>query len=391
MDVLDVILAIIVVAAAARGFRRGATIQVLSYAGIFAGLTLGVVLVLAICPHVSGEHAKMIVALLLLLVPAVLLAAGGRRLGTELGRRLRRARFGAIDAVAGAGVAAAGTLIVIWALSSILVNSQYGLVARQIYNSRIVRTVSAVMPPIPSAIAPVEHFLSDADLPLVADGFVQLAGPVPYPTAMQVRAGAAVAIPSMVKIVAVGCNEIQEGSGFSVGRDLFVTNAHVVAGTHSIRVEVAGLFYVARPVLFDPAFDLAILRVPGVSAKALTLDSGYVGRGTEAVVVGYPGGGLLAFDPAAIRAEILAEGLDIYGQHAAARAVYVVQGLVRPGNSGGPLIEPNGLVVGVVFSRSPIDPQIGYALASPGVDARVLTAEALPTSTVVGTGACISD
>jgi S1-C subfamily serine protease len=391
MDALDAILALVVLAAAFRGFRRGATLQVLSYAGIFAGLTLGVVLVLAICPNVSGEHAKMFVALLLLVVPAVLLAAGGRRLGAELWRRLRRARFGAVDAVAGAGVAAAGALIVIWALSSILVNSQYSLVARQIYGSRIVQTVSEVMPPIPSAIAPVEHFLSDADLPLVADGLIQLAGPVPYPTAMEVRAGAAIAIPSMVKVVAVGCNEIQEGSAFSVGRDLFVTNAHVVAGTHSIRVEAAGLFYVARPVLFDPEFDLAILRVSGLSEKALTIDPGFVGRGTGAVVVGYPGGGPLAFDPAAIRAEILAEGLDIYGQHASARAVYVVQGLVRPGNSGGPLMEPNGLVVGVVFSRSPIDPQIGYALASPGVDTRVLTAEALPASTVVGTGACISD
>jgi S1-C subfamily serine protease len=70
--------------------------------------------------------------------------------------------------------------------------------------------------------------------------------------------------------------------------------------------------------------------------------------------------------------------------------VYEVQALVRPGNSGGPLVEPDGLVVGLVFSRSPSTADIGYALASPGVLQRVKKAEALPPSTVVGTGACIS-
>ena len=94
--------------------------------------------------------------------------------------------------------------------------------------------------------------------------------------------------------------------------------------------------------------------------------------------------------PAGIRSEILATGLDIYGQNTTVRTVYEVQGQVRPGNSGGPLVEPNGLVIGVVFSRSPTNSDIGYALASPGVLQRVERAEALPASTVVGTGECIT-
>ncbi|MGA3214417.1 MAG: MarP family serine protease [Acidimicrobiales bacterium] len=390
MDALDVILIVVLLAASLRGLRRGAAVQVLSYGGALAGLAVGVVLVLLVCPHLRGEHTKTIVALVLLLVPAATLAAGGRQLGSGLWRRLRQARFGAVDAVGGAIVAMGGALVVIWLLASILVNSQFSLVATQINNSKIVRAVTEVMPPIPSALAPAERFLSDEGLQLVADGLVQLAGPVAYPTRAQVQAGAAIADPSAVKVVAVGCGEIQEGSGFVVSPGLVVTNAHVVAGTQSIRVEDAAGYHLATVELFDPEFDLAVLRVQGLSERALTIDPDSVGRGTKAVVIGYPEGGPLTVDPAGVRAEILATGLDIYGQNPTTRSVYEVQALVRPGNSGGPLVEADGLVIGVVFSRSPTTPDIGYALASPGVLARVKKAEALSPSTVVGTGGCIS-
>ena len=131
-------------------------------------------------------------------------------------------------------------------------------------------------------------------------------------------------------------------------------------------------------LLFDPEFDLAVLRVPGLPGPALSLDPNLVGRGARAVVLGYPEGGPFAVDRAGVRSEILATGLDIYGEQPTVRAVYVVQAIVRPGNSGGPLVEPNGLVIGVVFSRSPTNSHIGYALASPGVIQRVHRAEALP-------------
>src|SRR5208282_3668472 len=108
----------------------------------------------------------------------------------------------AVDAAAGALVATGGALVVIWLLASILVNSQFSLVATQIDNSQIIRTVTDVMPPVPSALAPAERFLSDEGLQVVADGLVQLAGPVPYPTDAQVRAGAAIAAPSTLKVVA---------------------------------------------------------------------------------------------------------------------------------------------------------------------------------------------
>jgi len=392
MDVLDVILALVLVLAAIRGLRLGAAVQVLSFGGALGGLAVGVVLVLLVCPQVSGQHAKTFVALLLLVVPAAVLAAAGRHLGAGLWRRLRHARFGAVDAAGGAIVALGGAVAVVWVLASILVNSQFTLVADQINGSRIIRVVTNVMPPIPTALAPVERFLSNEGLQLVADGFIQLAGPVPYPSSAQVNAAVAMDKQSTVKVVATGCGEFQEGSGFVVAPGLVVTNAHVVAGTGSTDTvyDAEGVSpYSAQVVLFDPEFDLAVLRVPTLPDRPLSMDPDLAGRGTKAVVLGYPGGGSFQFDPAGVRSEFLATGLDIYGQQSTTRAVYVIQATVRPGNSGGPLVEPNGLVIGVVFSRSSIDPGIGYALASPGVIQRVQQAEALPTWTVVGTGACI--
>ena len=366
--------------------------QVLSFGGALGGLAVGVALVLLICPQVSGQHAKTFVALVLLFVPAALLAATGRHLGAGLWRRLRRARFGGVDAAAGGIVAVGGALVVVWVLASILVNSQFPVVANEINDSKIIRVVTNVMPPIPTALAPVERFFSSEGLQLVADGFIQLAGPVPYPTGAEVKAGASKVAPSTVKVVAVGCGEVQEGSGFAVAPGLVVTNAHVIAGTGTIRVQDAENNYrVAEVALFDPEFDLAVLRVPGLSEPALPIDPDLVGRGTKAVVLGHPEGGPLEVDAAAVRSEILATGLDIYGQQPTVRAVYVLQALVRPGNSGGPLVEPDGVVIGVVFSRSPTDPRIGYALASPGVLVRVHEAESVPASRNVGTGGVSPD
>ena len=192
--------------------------QVLSYGGALAGLAVGVLLVLLICPHLRGEHTKTIVALLLLLFPAAVLAAGGRQVGSGLWRRLRQARYGALDAVGGAIVATGGALVVIWLLASVLVNSQFSLVADQIDNSQIIRAVTDVMPPVPTALAPAERFLSDEGLQLVADGLSSSPGPSPTRTPLQVRAGAHLALPSTFKVVALGCGEIQEGSGFLVAQ-----------------------------------------------------------------------------------------------------------------------------------------------------------------------------
>lgn len=392
MDALDVVILVLVVAAAAHGLRVGAAAQLVSFAGFMIGLAIGVVLVLLIEPHVGGQLTKTFVALVLLMVPAVAVGSVGRNLGFGAWRALRRVRFGPVDAALGAVIAVAATLVVCWLFASILVNSAFQGVSRQIEDSKIIQGVERAMPPVPDAFATVERYLSAGGFPQVLVNVLpESVGPVRVASAAQVRSAVAAAGASTVKVVAIGCGQEQEGSGFVVhvtgAADLVVTNAHVVAGTATITVQAPdGRSSAAVPVLFDPKFDLAVLRVSPLGEPALPIDPGYVERGAPAVVLGYPGGGSFTDGSAGVLARFAAQGRDIYDTALTVRTVYELQAVVRPGNSGGPLVTSTGDVIGVVFSRSASNPDIGFALASPGVLSRVDAAIARPTSP--GTQAC---
>jgi S1-C subfamily serine protease len=151
-------------------------------------------------------------------------------------------------------------------------------------------------------------------------------------------------------------------------------------------VEAGTVLHPTTVLLFDPSYDLAVMRVTGLDEAPLTLDPNQVSRGAQAAVLGFPGGGPFQVRAAGVMAVFQAEGRDIYGQGLTVRSVYEIQAVVRPGNSGGPLVEPDGQVIGVVFSRSTTNGDIGYALTSPGVLSRVQQAEG--RSAPVGTEGC---
>jgi S1-C subfamily serine protease len=117
-------------------------------------------------------------------------------------------------------------------------------------------------------------------------------------------------------------------------------------------------------VVFDPRLDVAVLYVLNTPGPPLRLDSQEVDRGTPGAVLGYPGGGPLDPEPAAIRRELHAVGRDIYGNSVVERNVYELQAKVRPGNSGGPFVLKGGVVAGVVFAASTTEGNVGYALTS---------------------------
>lgn len=394
MNILDLIILVLVAAAAVHGLRLGAVIQVVSFVGFIVGLVIGVVLVLLVAKHVHGSTAKAIVALLLLFVPAGFLGGVGRQIGVHAWRALHQHRFGRADAGAGAVLAVVGTLVLCWLFASVLVNSQFSAVTNQIDNSTIVRALDRVMPPVPNAFQSVQRYLNTQGFPVVFANLVpENPGPVSLPGSPQVQAAVRVDGQSTVKIVGYGCGgEQQEGSGFVVSPQLVVTNAHVVAGITDITVETPGNgSHRAFAVYFDPRFDLAVLEVEGVPGglpvPALHLDPGTVERGTQAVVLGYPEDGPFDAQPAGVASRFEAQGLDIYDNAVTTRTVYWLDAVVRPGNSGGPLVLPNGEVIGVVFSRNASNPDQGYALASPGVLARVKQAEANPHQ--VSTQSCV--
>ena len=247
--------------------------------------------------------------------------------------------------------------------------------------------MNSVLPAPPSVFSQAQGFLTAEGFPPV---FAELAPasarPVPLPSNGLLRQAVLAAGPSTVKIEGYGCGVLQEGSGFVVAPGLVVTNAHVVAGISAPLVQLGTTVRHTEVVLFDPSFDLAVLRVPGLTAPALHLDPAPVGRGTQAAVLGYPGGGPFTVDAAGVMAAFEAQGRDIYGRGLTVRNVYELDALVRPGNSGGPLVLADGEVVGVVFSRSTVDPAVGYALTSPDVLPRVALAESARRA--ASTGGC---
>jgi S1-C subfamily serine protease len=191
---------------------------------------------------------------------------------------------------------------------------------------------------------------------------------------------------STVKVEGTACRRIQEGSGFAVGDDLIVTNAHVVAGEKSTQVQrLDGKFLGATVVVFDSNRDLAVLRVPGFDEPGLPI--GNARAGAHGVVFGHPGGVKeLRVRPAAISQRVDARGRDLYDARSTSRDVFIMAADLHPGDSGGALTDVNGVVVGVAFAIAPDKPGTAYALTTKELNAAL--AQVRPTA--VGTGPCLT-
>jgi S1-C subfamily serine protease len=178
------------------------------------------------------------------------------------------------------------------------------------------------------------------------------------------------------------------GSGFAFARNRVLTNAHVVAGVDDVRVrfslDEAGL--PATVVYFDPAVDIAVLAVPRLDARPLALVPDLAQSGDDAAIAGFPESGPYRVEPARIRTTVTALGDDIYGDAGVDREVYAVRGKVLPGNSGGPLLRPDGLVLGLVFGADDQAESTGYALTADELQDAV--AAGFSSSAPVSTGSC---
>jgi serine/threonine protein kinase len=194
--------------------------------------------------------------------------------------------------------------------------------------------------------------------------------------------------PSVVKIsgAANSCGKKPEGSGFVVSPNRVMSNAHVVAGADSVTVESNGTTYDAQVVSYDPNADISILDVPNLSAPPLKFAEGEGKSGTDALVLGYPGGGPFVATPARIRDVIQLNGPDIYRKTTVKREVYTIRGTVRQGDSGGPLIDLDGNVLGVVFGAPVDDPDTGFVLTATEVSRQMAMVD---STQPVATGPCI--
>jgi S1-C subfamily serine protease len=234
---------------------------------------------------------------------------------------------------------------------------------------------------------------------LDASGFVSFLDPfqkapsadiAPPDTALQKSAIVGELRSSVVKIRgnAPSCSRSLEGSGFVVAPQRVMTNAHVVAGTDEVAIETPGGRLPARVVYFNPEVDVAVLAVPRLQAKALPLSDVEAKAGDSAIVLGYPLDGPYTATPARVRSRINLRGPDIYASKTVQRDVFTVRAAIRSGNSGGPMVDPAGNVIGVVFGAAVEDPDTGFTLTANQVRSEFQAAPA--QSSAVGTGSCAS-
>jgi S1-C subfamily serine protease len=243
-------------------------------------------------------------------------------------------------------------------------------ISRQVNNSALLRTMDRLMP------AEASEMFSDFRSLLESGPYAQVFGALgaesalavgPPNSAVLASAGLQGARAGIVKIegVAPSCSERIEGSGFVYAPDHVLTNAHVVAGvTQGPDVITNGGGQLSgRVVLYDPQRDLAVLYVPGLSANSLSF-APQAKIGANAIVAGYPLDG--PFTPAAARIGAIEQATspDIYQTAQVTRQIYSIRAVVKPGNSGGPLLSPGGQVYGVVFAAATSVEDTGYALTA---------------------------
>jgi S1-C subfamily serine protease len=393
VNLLDLLLLIAAAVFAVSGYRRGFVVGVLSFVGFLGGGILGMKLAPLFLGQVAGSSpASSIVAILIVLG----LAMVGQVLAAILASRLRQyitwhpAKV--VDATAGAFVSAVSVLLVAWFLGSAVATADLPPLSTEVRGSSVLRAVTRVMPPSASTwFSSFSSMLDENGFPQVFNPFTNepiVDVPPPDP-AVSNSVAVRRARGSIVRVLgtARSCSREIEGTGFAYAPQRVMTNAHVVAGVRSPRVEVRGRGpdLPARVVLFDPKRDIAVLYVPDLDVAPLRFDTTGKAR-DSAVVAGFPRNGPFRVDAARIRSEINARGPDIYQRSTVTRKVFSLLAPVQPGNSGGPLLSPAGDVYGVIFAKSLENDNTGYAVTAAEVagDARS-GAESLDR---VSTGAC---
>jgi S1-C subfamily serine protease len=391
---VDVLVLVLALLAGTTGARQGMVAAAASFIGVLTGAVIGVRIA---PPLIAGYQSPEVRVALGVSIVIVLVALGemmGVLLGRAVQRRLDTEALRQIDGFLGAVVQGIAALVVAWLVALPLTKSAtYTNLTAAVRDSTVLRTVNSIMPDVLRNL-PTEltKLLRPPDFPDVLFPFsptpitdVGPADPVLLnsPIVRQARA-------SVLKIRgrARSCSRALEGTGFVIAPQRVITNAHVVAGTDRVQVETIDGTLDATVVNYDPQTDIAILRVPGLRAPVLQLAAKQANTGTNGLVLGYPLDGPYTASAARVRERIHLRGPDIYNASTVVRNVYTVRAVVRSGNSGGPLLDGSGQVLGLVFGAAVDNDETGFVLTDDEITDDVATASSRTVE--VSTGVCAS-
>ncbi len=394
MNLIDVIVIAACVVGLVTGYRRGALLAVFSFAGLLLGAVLGAQLVDPVAREFTdgSTSVRVPIALFCVLSLGILGQLAGSWIGSTLREHVTWRPAAQVDAVLGSLASLAATLVLAWLVTVPLASASSPSLSAQVRDSTIVRGVDSVMPDAADELyASLRDYLDQSGFPRVFGALDRSqVSDVPPPDESLVASPAVEAVRASVLKVradAGSCERSIEGSGFVYAQERVLTNAHVVAGADAVQVVAGDTTISARVVLFDPRRDVAVLYAPGLTAAPLAFSSVDADTGADAIVVGYPEDGPFDVRAARIRDHETLYGRDIYDTVNVGRDVYAVRALVRSGNSGGPLIGPDGRVLGMVFAAALDEPDTGFALSLAEIRAAGIDAAAT-ASAPVGTGQC---
>ncbi|MFJ7047139.1 serine protease [Streptomyces sp. JV178] len=375
MNVLDILLLVAAVWFAIVGFRQGFVVGILSVIGFLGGGLVAVYALPVIWDWMTDNSEVSTAAAVVAVVVVIVCASVGQALTTHLGNKLRRyitwSPARALDATGGALVNVVAMLLVAWLIGSALAGTTLPTLGKEVRNSKVLQGVARALP------NQADTWFADFSSVLAQNGFPQVFSPFaneqitdvqPPDPALANSPVAQRAKRSIVKVMgtAESCGKVLEGTGFVFDERRVMTNAHVVGGVDEPTVQIGGegRKYDAKVVLYDWERDIAVLDVPDLNAPVLRFTADDAVSGDDAIVAGYPENGAYDVRPARVRGRIEANGPDIYHRGTVRRDVYSLYATVRQGNSGGPLLTPEGRVYGVVFAKSLDDPNTGYALTA---------------------------
>lgn len=390
MNPLDWILLVLVALYALSGYWQGFVTGAFATAGLLLGGAFGVWL----APRALGDAEPSawvsIGALFIVILAASLGQAIMQYAGAKVRDRITWQPVRAVDAVGGALLSACAVLLVAWALGVAISGSGLAGVTSQVRGSVILGKVNSFMPQQSDRLlSALNNVVGTTAFPRYLEPFAKerIIEVGPGDPAMlrdpDVRAAAA----SVLKVRAANaCGRGIEGTGFVYADGRVMTNAHVVAGVRDAEVEVGGSMRSAEVVVYDPELDIAVLQLDTAGIEPLRFDFDGAAK-TPVAILGYPEDGPFSAAAGRIRAQQRLRSPNIYDEGTVLRTVFSLRGIVKPGNSGGPIVSSQGEVLGMVFAASLTNSDTGYALTADQVRERA--AQGVTSRNEVTTGGCV--
>lgn len=391
MTWVDAVVVVLLAGAAWAGVRRGLINTTITLIGAVGGAVVAIKWAPALMDKVSDSAAKVAIAIACVLVGVGIGEVAGGVVGGALSERVTWAPARAVDKALGLVGHTVAITVVIWLIAVPLASVPMPWLSSAVRSSVVLGAVDKVMPDGLHAVSDrMRSLLDDSGFPAILSPLTPTPDTVVGPPDPTVADNAAVAEAgrSVLKVRgrATSCGKAIEGTGFVIGPGRLLTNAHVVAGTDTVGVEQDGAMLDATVVSYDSDLDVAVLAVPELNRPALIWASGPAEQGQDVIAAGYPLDGPFTLTPGRVSERIQLRGPNIYDSATVTREVYTIRGAIRSGNSGGPMLDVQGRVLGVVFGAGIDRPDIGFVLTAKAVadQVRAGLADTIP----VATGAC---